>query len=504
MSEQFLKFKKRLRAICLIRALLVGLSAGMAVGGGMLLLWKTAVLEFDPIISLIAGLIALAAAGGITYLLGRKSNKALAGELDAKFNLKARVQTMIAYGGEEGDMIALQREDADRALSKIRVKEYKFKGLWIYIIVLVLSAALLIAGFVVKNVRNIPPTEQVTPFELSAVQESAMKEIIRNVTNSELEEEFKAPMVAELEALLASLRNIKTEPEMKKAVSDSMAVICSITYASSTATEVLDGLWNTQDTYLRYLAEVLDTSSWSTPNWQDFAEKLNAYSAVLTGDDKREEGGETASALESLKWSLESMSLNIDYALKNSGVGEDDELRTAINRLFIRNPGGFNRLLAVIDTKNEQEAREALSECLDLCKDELFAAISLNKVNANVGEYAMTRLSVLFSVGRPEFERPGFVKRGESADDGSQGSDEENNEQKPGDGGIGGGASYGSDDLVLDPLTGEYVKLGVLIDKYNTIMNERLNSDFYTEEQKTAIKKYFELLYSGIKKEEGN
>jgi len=63
---------------------------------------------------------------------------------------------------------------------------------------------------------------------------------------------------------------------------------------------------------------------------------------------------------------------------------------------------------------------------------------------------------------------------------------------------------YGSDDLVLDPLTGEIVKYGDLIDRYNAIMYERLEGDFYTEEQKQVIRKYLELLYSGLEKKEGN
>jgi hypothetical protein len=57
---------------------------------------------------------------------------------------------------------------------------------------------------------------------------------------------------------------------------------------------------------------------------------------------------------------------------------------------------------------------------------------------------------------------------------------------------------------VLDPLTGEPISYVELIDRYNAIMNERLSTGSYTEEQKEAIRKYFDLLYMGVKKEEGN
>ena len=510
MSQNFLKFKRRLSAIRIIRALMVGLSCGMIIGGGGLLLWKLAVLEFNPIISLYAGLGAFALSGIITFLLGGKNNKTLARELDSRFDLKARVQTMIAYGDEEGEMFALQREDAERALASVPLKSYKFKGLAVYLTVFVLSVALITSGVVVKDTRSYgtPEGETVVPFELSEVQENGLKEIIKNVQNSELEEEFKAPMVAELEALLEALKSITTEPEMLEAVNGSMAVICSITYQSSTAAEVLNGLWDSQDIYLRYLAKALDTSEWDEPSWSDFAESFQEYSLILTGEAENEEAknAEKPTLLATLKWRLDTMSRSIESALRASekfGVGEDDEIRTAISTMFERNPGGLKVLLSGIDYMSEQEALDALALCFEFSGKELFDAISLNKANANVGEDAMTRLSVLFSISLPEFERPEFYKTGESVE-GNQGAGEDNNEdKKPTDGGIGEGAVYGSDDLVLNHLTGEYVKLGELINTYHTLMNERLQGDFYTEEQKKAIIKYFELLFSGIEKEEG-
>ena len=115
----------------------------------------------------------------------------------------------------------------------------------------------------------------------------------------------------------------------------------------------------------------------------------------------------------------------------------------------------------------------------------------------------MTRLASLFKVPLPEFERPEFVKTGESVEIGGSSSGEDNNENKPSDGGVGEGATFGSDDLVLDPLTGKLGPLGDLIHKYYAIMNEKLDGDLYTEEQKAIIKKYFDMLYYGVMEKEG-
>ena len=57
---------------------------------------------------------------------------------------------------------------------------------------------------------------------------------------------------------------------------------------------------------------------------------------------------------------------------------------------------------------------------------------------------------------------------------------------------------------MLDPLTGELVEYGELLAKYNAIMYDKLDGDFYTDEEKKVIRKYFDLLYSGIEEKEGN
>ena len=71
-------------------------------------------------------------------------------------------------------------------------------------------------------------------------------------------------------------------------------------------------------------------------------------------------------------------------------------------------------------------------------------------------------------------------------------------------GGVGEGVQYGSNDLVLDPITGKYVEYGTLLDKYYAVVFEKLQNGSYSDEQKKMIENYFALLYGGIKKEEGN
>lgn len=502
MSDNFSKFKKRLRAIRIAKSVMAGLAVGMTVGGGVLILSKLAVIDLEPIASLYIGIGALLIAGGLFFLFGGRSDKSLAEELDSKFGLKARVQTMIQYSGEDGNMVAMQRQDADSVLCEIPAKAYKFKRLWIYITALALSATVLAGGFIVPNMRDYVPPEEVEVFNLSRLQEAGLTELIKHVESSEMEEEFRAPIAAELTDLLAKLRETHTVPDMQIALAETMAVIVDITYESSTAAEMLDALWDTEDVHLRYLAKVLDTSSWSSPDWGDFAEKLTEYISILMGDN--DESEDALIGAPRLKWAIDSMTRRLDIALDASGLPEDDEMYAAVDNLFNNQLVGLAKMVNKLDDMSDDEAREALVNNLNILSEATFAAISLNRTNASVGEYAMTRLASLFLVPIPEFERPKFVKTGESVD-GSQGStSDDDDKQGVHGGGLGPGATFGSDDYVLDPITGEPVKYGDLINKYNALMLEKLSGDYYSEEQKEIIRKYFDLLFSGIEKEEGN
>lgn len=498
-SPAFLKFKRRKTTMRVVKAVISGLSSGLLAFGVILLLCKFAIIDFEILIPICVGMVLALAVGGLTFAFDAFSDKDFAEELDELFDLKARVQTMVEYNGDEGEVVSLQREDTEGALSNIPLKAYKFKKIWIHITALVLASAIFTTGFVVEDRRNIIPPEEIVPFELSDVQRSGLLELIKSVEKSEMEDEFKTPLVNELNALLAKLENIHTEPDMQITLAESMAIITSITYDSSTATEMLNALWDSKDVNLRHLAKVLDTSSWNSPDWGDFAEKLIDFIIILTGEEDKSEGATVGT--ERIKWSLDSMNTKIDIVLKNSGLSEDDKMYVAVDDLFHRPIVGFEEMIAQLDGMSDEDARALLENSLNIMSEDVYAAISQNRVNAVTGEYAMTRLAALFLVPVPEFERPEFVKTGEPADPNNGDVGNNNDKGQTGPGGVGKGESFGSDDEILDPQTGKYVKYGDLIHTYYTIMFEKLQSDSYTEEQKEAIVKYFELLYGGLEEE---
>ena len=497
-SPGFVRFKKRLLVQRIIRAVLTGMAVAMAVGAVALLLSKRDVVGYEPMISLYISIGIFIVAGFVTFLLARKSDTELAARLDREFNLSARVQTMVEYNGEEGDMLEMQRQDADEKLLAIPLSKFKFKRLWINIVAVALSMAMLGGSLMVENIRGYIPPEEVEAFSLTELQEASLRELISYVKSSALEEHYKAPMAEEIENLIAELKSVSTKPDMQIVLTKSMAVITNITYESSTETEMLNALWDSGEINFRHLARVLYSGDKSSADWGDFAEGLNEYIGILLGDNETDPGAAVGAAR--LKWAIDSMNTRLDMVLQASGLDKNDEMYIAVEGILKDETAGLNRLNSTIDYMKDDEARTILTNYFEKMSEPVFAAISLNRANAAVGEYAMTRLSALFGVPLPEFERPEFIKKN-LAVDGSQITEDDDDKNGVHQGGLGEGATFGSDDYVLNPLTGEYVKVGELIHSYYALMFEKLEGDSYSEEMKTIIRKYFDLLYAGLDEE---
>ena len=495
-SDDFIRFKNRLLLARIIKSAMVALSVGCVLFGGGLILIKQCIINLDLLYCIIIAASAALLSFVAVFLLTRKSNMTIAEELDTRYALKARVKTMLEYSSTEGDMISMQRENANSTLSGIKAGFYGFKKIWVYAIALVLCAVIPVVGFITNDLRGYVPPEEEIPFKLSALQEARLTELIAEVEGSDMEEEFRTPIAEELKSLLEELKAIDTYKEMQITMVESMSLICDITYESSTSTEMLNALWDTEEIYLKHLAKALDTSTWNGDGWADFAESVDKYIITLMGDD--DESADAVVGRERVSSAVSAMMLKVSVALKASGLSEDDEMYLAVNSIFNHNLVGLSLLKNKAANMTDAQVRDSLIQTFNILSEQIYSALKLNWDNASTGEYVMTRLGALFYVPVPEFERPDFVKNNESVGSGGGGSKDEGNS---GGGGIGKGETFGSDDIVLDPKTGTYRKYGEIINEYSNIMNEKLNSDSYTDEQKEMIKKYFALLYSGIKKE---
>ena len=498
----------------ILKASLAGASFGALAAGVPLILDKLELIDVHPITLIAIGAGVALFVFFVVFFALWTSNQKLARTLDNNFKLNEKVQTALAFSNESGEMCELQRADAENALRRIKESRLKVGRLWIYVVALILGASVLASGILIAEKEPYVPPEEITPFEISKMQIAGIEELIKYVSSSKMEEPYKGDVSSALGTLLEDLKAAKTEPEMQAALAVALTEITEATYDSSSMTEILNELWSTGDGHAMMLAKALNTSHWKEPDWGDFAEKYDNFRIALIsdgtdGETNAKAASDQASAdafADTLRWTLESFSRKTNGALASSKIEERDPLYASVHKLINGADGASG--LADIPTSHKEAETDALIEAIDgalaVMTDELYATISLQKTNTNVGEYTLTRLGMLFSVPIPEFERPDFVKNGEDINEGNENVDDKEDDDKPNSGGVGEGVTFGSDDLVLDPLTGEYVEYGTLFSKYNTLMIERLGNEKYgyTEEQKKAIEKYFALLYGGFKEEE--
>ncbi|MBR2929730.1 MAG: hypothetical protein IKC32_00740 [Clostridia bacterium] len=498
MGEHFRRFKDEAFIIRTVKSALWALGAAAFGSGTILLLGK---LELMPILVWLAILVGCASCACgflLAFLLLRTSDRQLAVRLDEELMLDERLETMVEYINETGAIYELQRRDAEAALADIPARRMRKGRVWIPIIALLVGVAMLVSGILVPDMREVEPPPEVVPFELSVIQRAGINELISYVDTSPMDEPYKTEIKDDLTSLLSALELATTLPEMQTALAKAITDITESTRESSSLKEILEALWDGADEPTKQLVASLNSSKGTTYDWGTFAEEYEKLLPLYLYRGEPEATDEEK--LTDVRWLLESLSMRIKGALNASGIPETDSLHSALTELCLFD--GLNkdgeRVLGIdgiytseaIDSYAELEAAvRAMHEAL---ADRLFSASLGLKENSDTGEFVLRKLSVLFGVEIPPFERPDLDDEGSGEEDKEDGTSQ--------GGGIGGGNEYGSRDLVLDPITGRYVEYGTLYAAYNAIVNDRTAPGYtlYTEEQKKIIKDYFDLLYTGF------
>lgn len=498
MSAQFLKFKRKLLWIRLIKSILAGLSGGAATGGILYFLATFELLPMQPMLAWpIAGGVFLATAVLLFFLLHR-TDAGIARRLDSEFGLHERVQTAVAYRDEQSAMYQMQREDAESAMESVSGKRLKFGKTWIFAVALFLSCIILVASLIFKPLPVPPPAENpeeddVIPYELSDIEEGAMLVLIEEVRNSQMESPYRENIVVALEDLLASLRVATVMDQRDEALALCIEKIYEETEKSSQAIKVIEALWYSGNDRVRKLAEAINFYEWSEGDSLD--ERIEKFRIQLVPLSAADENTSTTVLLNETVELLNAVIEDITVSMTASGVKSTDPLVTAIYNLANNNNPkdvanyGFKGCLSKTSVGYLRLQSEWITPKLMVHKTVIGNVLEVHVANIGTGEGAMTRLAEIFGWTLPEFARPQLVE--ESPEEGEDAPEEGGGVS----GGIGGGTVYGSDDLVLDPKTDTYVEYGTILNDYYALMFGKGESGVYTEEEKDLLEKYFQILY---------
>lgn len=502
MNGIFKKIKQRARAVQIIKACAVGLSLAFLTVGVWLLLSHHEVWSVADTLAWPVGAAVCLLVGGLAYLLLHTSDTALARRLDTQLCLQERVQTMHEFREVQGAMYELQREDTQRALDDAHVRTPGARSLWIYALCLLLCVAVMVTGFLWVPAEPPPEEEEEIPFAVSETQLAALAELIAYVEGSDMQEPYRTGVADTLRTLVGEIGSATTESECNEVVTRAMHAILATTDESSLAVELINAIWSNDGAAAKNLAKALNYYAWPTADeWDKFIATVTEFRKSFVYADGSAEELSDAVILNDTKFLLQQTAAAITAALQSAKLPSDDPLAVVLTRLANANETGGDgadvfglaTLADKIDEIGYTAAGRELDATLAVLNGELFRALEINAENTGTGEYAVKRLSALFDCALPGFERPLLYEGGaEDAPSGEGG----------GGGGISIGPIYGSDDLVLDPLTNELVEYGTILERYRGIMFNYAEDGVYTAEEKAMLEKYFDILRGGF--DEGN
>ncbi len=504
MGDNYLNLKRKILTQIIAKAALLGLSLGLLVASAIALVQKLTIEEIGVTLCILVGLAVLVVASGAFLLINYPTEKKIAKTLDERLALKEKVQTMLAYKENKGPIYQLQREDTDKSLVGAKIKAFGYKSIIAFILCILLGIGMIVAVNLIPDTVEPPVEIPEVPFEITEIQIAAIEELIAYVNASETEEPFKANTVTALTTLLDELKTVTNITERDVALDKAIDTIYSETGLSSSAIEIINELWKTDNASSKLLAKAINYYDWpKLDEWDKFVAKISEVRASFNYTHPDGEELDEQKRLEATKQLYAMTSEKIITALTASKISDEDELYIVLLRLATANEVdeefgtrvyGLQTLSELIDTLGYKDAQRELDATFTVLNNEIYKVLSQHQINTDTGEYAMTKLSVLFDYPLPKFERPQLIDS--STED--SGSDDNSSGNS---GAIGEGTEYGSDDLVYDPFTNTYVEYGVILDKYYALMFGKLENGEYTDEEKLAMEKYFDILYGGFDEE---
>ncbi|MGN0818108.1 MAG: hypothetical protein ACI4L9_03980 [Candidatus Coproplasma sp.] len=507
MSVEFKKYKNKFLINAAIAASVCGISAGALAFGAVWLVLKLLDIGLSPLYYALIGAGVALVVGVILFFVFKPTEKSIAKRLDEELNLDERVQTMVEYRDEEGDMFDMQRQDACERLSQSpKIKPSLAKILKLAIMPVLACAVILTAAFVPAKKPIVPPSDDggVTEddvYKIDNWQIASLNQLIEEVGQSSLREGLKQSHVTVLESLLEGLQHTTTNSAMVASVRSAIAMLATATDGANNYNVFAEKFAASQDVAVSDFAEGLSSSAkvYST------GVKYKEYSQVqerekVLYDEALPLLSESASSFyaevqkfERLKFKsgLNTYIKAFEKVLSSVEYEEGDALAGSFN-LFIE---GLKTVVVNYDL-NGYSLDNLKAQVWDACTS--YAESAATEMSAQsyafmVTEYETNRLCAIFGIKLTDSDDP-------SESGGSGGSDSDD----PSEGGWGeGGVKYGSDDLIFFPDEGIYVQYGeVLNEYYYPKVSELLRSGNISDEAKQFIREYFTILNRGIKEDE--
>lgn len=482
MGESFNKIRREILRNTCIRSILYGLSCGIGASAILMLILKLAGVDLNLIYYIIAAVLLSAVAAAVWFFALNKSNTKIAQELDSQMGLSERVQTMLEFDGVVGDMIELQRADANERLAGISHGQFKKKRIWTAILSLVLASAML-TGAMLIPLRS-PEGPYDPDFEMSDFQRRRLAELIEYVKTSDMETSVKSKTVSELEGLLNSLEDAQKESQKNKLVRDviknvrsTVDAVCAYDDIGKAMRE--SGFENmvTLDTALYELSQSLSSQSLEQIK-SGFAEyeDTKTLSAALTRFAQ-----ELQSCLQDFNGNM-----GITLYAFMTAIRRDVDNTAPIVEKYSNDVAGVKKACNVINP------------VFDKYTEDISYEMQREMGNISTADYVVNELMTIFNVTDDDGSVSDDGNKGTSGTVLGEGTVKRDDDAKGDDGGAGTGETlYGSNDIIYDYESRTHVKYGDVIEAYRKGLYDRADGDTsnLSDEEREYILSYISALY---------
>lgn len=487
MSKNFLNLKQKILVGIFAKALLLGLSSGLLVGSVIALVQRLTLGKVEYLLCILASLGVMLLAGSILILVNFPTDKRIARKIDEGLSLNEKVQTMVAFSKENGAIVQMQRDSTEDILSKVSLKSLVKKTFWLNFVVPILAIAMLITTIAIPPKQILPPEpdgpiEPIDPnFDLTKIQIQELEDLIDYVRDSNMEEAPRQVIVTELEGLLSYLREaeeIKVS-EMKQKVLAVINITRKTLDDANSSDDISFELYGKENEYMSELAmSIKDLNNVTLDITLDVIQ--GTLPSTITKDE--------------LKTSCATYSSIIKAALVASNVNETDILFVSLLQFANK----LEDIAAKVESTSMNDIQTELVVTFENVKIDIRTALGIQLNNKEVAETVEDELIDIFDISLneiPAYEDEDYFEPVDAPSD-----------DKPPEEGDGGGYGegemlYGSNDKIYDPITGNFVEYGTLIDAYLAKVTEQVQDGKLPPELEDFINDYFATLYGGAKTE---
>lgn len=499
LGDGFKELKKKYLMNALIKSLICGLAAGLIAVGVILLIYKLNAVTLHPGYYVLIGFAVAVVFAIIICLILMPTNTKLAKQLDNEYGLNEKTQTSLEFACRNGAMVEIQREDTDERLKNLPERKFSFLRIWQYCVIVVIALAISLTAFIipakkVAGTTTLDPNDN--PNSVMEIQIKAIEELIGNVFDSKLDDDTKVYAVNQLEALIAELREADTDGKILGALYSAMDNIdgeiskintyvrMSETLERQKSENISRAVLKGGDAYSQYiLTEYSHVRRF-------YNERYDAVIYFMSEDMAVFNEGILSSVETNFSGALNDASINLQSALSYCGIDPQDGLYVSIS----------NFATSLIELKNKFDNNElgektpeiSFGEIIDDFEYEVSEALGTQSYYYAMNTFIDNKLKDIFGIPYETPEKnPDLPQKDVGGGDiGTGGSGS-------GGGGGEGGNRYGSDDEIWDPYSRAYVKYGEVLDRYYAIVQEYMKTGSLTQEQRSMLNLYYEILYGG-------